>query len=937
MFKTAAILFLLLTLLTGTSFAQQTDLSKYIGRDITYADMTLQLGSSASNRYVPKSPAVDVYNSNLLKMFIDKGLHKNIVATRLYLHDTDVVTVIERLKHYPTLRFISFAGIFLPDYNLRKMVFPDNIKELQQVEGVELAYPDANISEALTKLKSLKKLSAIAVSAVKGPLPKELLDFKNIRNIGINSSNIRDIDISHTSWQNVFYDGSNIDAVQLNTDLAKLAKLPALKNLELFACNLGNDISVLSQFNHITSFKISGTKFNAGAQLVETLANLPNLKDLTLRFAKDNTQTLRGLEKLKGLRQLTVEGSSLMKSIPDEIGRLSKLQSLKIADCPVKEIPLSIFQLPGLEHLELSLPQLTTLPDGDFKCKKLKSITIRYSKLTNIPNAITTLTRLEEIDIMGNQVSKIPDTGWENLKRLKKADLSSNLLKFFPGGLQQITGLKYMALNGNLIDTMPDLSENNYQLTLLDLRGNQLTSLPQHIGKYNRLQMLYIGQNMLTDLPASLGDCTKLRVFDAEVRPVLMGNDLAFDGKMHIKALPAGLQNTPHLEVLKISGNKGIDATSVFNVILSMPRPNFMVELSDIDLTALPASPKWKDITISRLVLTNNKLITLPVEFASIKQIGGIELFGNLFPGDVTSLTWHKTKGMADLKVLYYEIGVPFPDNMVTNKEYTASLTQFSNDLYSPGKYNKAIKFANMALAVDSATYYDYAEWHVIGTSRYYTGDYKGAIPDFERFIAQVDKEKKTKLEGLEAVIGYYKANAHIQLGQLQQALQTHQYFAKRYNEAGGKQSIAVIYKAMGLQQQYQQMMDSVMATQLKAIELAKKRNSEIGNAILDHAETLIIAGRQNDAIKLLDYQEKGYNSYDYLSIRGYLLATANYLKDPTKFDQLKNELTTYYQTHGKVLYWDFEMFNSWVKLASKDVPLRQAQLMELKEIARYK
>ncbi|GAB3933113.1 leucine-rich repeat protein [Mucilaginibacter myungsuensis] len=934
----STLLTILLVCYFAPGFAQHKDhLYKYITHDVSKPDyhqaQFLIKPYSYEDRFPSDSLNVEFGSVQQIQDFIDKGLHKKVVGIRLKVDSANIDRAIGLLKAYPRLCFLGFDESPIFAFKVKKILLPGSIKELKNLQGVEFIFTGIDIPDALVKLRPLKKLSAISLALVKGPLPKEVLQLKNITTIKLNATHIRDLDISDTKWEHVFFDGVD-PKLGINVPaLKKLAALPSLKNLQLNSCVLDNNAAVLQEFKGIRSLKVQFVTLSKGQQLFDHIGKLRQLEALSIRPYYDSTQTTEGLEQLTNLRLLSIENMPRITRMPDVFDALSKLKVLYLSDCNFTHVPLNIFRLRDLEHIELFGDKLTTLPEGDYRCKKLRSAKIIYSALTNIPEAFTSLTKLEDINFGSNQISSIPTHGWERLTKLKHLNLSSNKISVYPGGVEQLTGLQTLGLFDNRISSMPDLPGSGYQLTSLLLSSNNLNVLPEHIGKYDQLTFLGISQNKLTTLPASLGNCTKLRRFEAAVFPRPKRADGTADSTYYINALPEGLKNTPDMEVLNVSGNRGIDPASVFNVILAMPRFNFVANCSDIGLTEIPPSDQWRNVVLGRFDLDNNQLTTLPPQFAAMKTVRNMDLRKNPFPGNAANLAKSEIDSKGQLIALYNELRVALPQNIVSAADYATGLALSISEMVEAKMFAKAVEYAEKSIKLDSAAYNRTVRWDDIAVARYHTKDYTGAITDLERYLLK-DKKNFIIIGGMPERALKYKAGAHIILGQKEQAAQTFEYFARQYHVAGALQNAALTYKEIGRDDKFDQLMDTVIKHQKFSQEFnIKQKRTDVGS-ILDHAESLIVAGKPNEAIKVINGLDTKLYTGNYLPINNYLLATANYLLAPEQFEQIKTKLTADIKTNGKMSGWNFDMFNKWVELNFADAD-KKAKLMQLQALGK--
>jgi len=132
-----------------------------------------------------------------------------------------------------------------------------------------------------------------------------------------------------------------------------------------------------------------------------------------------------GLTEFKNLKTLNIR-SLRLKSIPDEISKLSKLQVLECEDNELKLLPEGLFQLSNLEELNMNYCSgseglVKEIPKSIVKLKKLKKLNIGSMKGLSITETIETLSgliSLSELDMSYNSISKIPD----NIDKLQSVE-----------------------------------------------------------------------------------------------------------------------------------------------------------------------------------------------------------------------------------------------------------------------------------------------------------------------------------------------------------------------------------------------------------------------------------------------------------------------------------------------------------------------------------
>ncbi|XP_043704703.1 probable leucine-rich repeat receptor-like protein kinase At1g35710 [Telopea speciosissima] len=178
------------------------------------------------------------------------------------------------------------------------------------------------------------------------------------------------------------------------------------------------------------------------------------------------------------LVRLDLSASTLFGTIPDAIGKLSKLAHLNLSS--------------NTEHVN--------------------------SLQGEIPPTVGKLSNLISLSLLGNKISGLIPTQMGNLRNLTRLDLGLNLLSgSIPtqmGNLRNLTrlDLSYNNFNGSIPKAMGNLKN----LNTLDLSNNKFTgSIPATMGNLRNLSTLDLRSNMFTgSIPATMGNLKILFTLD---------------------------------------------------------------------------------------------------------------------------------------------------------------------------------------------------------------------------------------------------------------------------------------------------------------------------------------------------------------------------------------------------------------------------------------
>lgn len=116
-----------------------------------------------------------------------------------------------------------------------------------------------------------------------------------------------------------------------------------------------------------------------------------------------------------------------LKSFPEEILKLKKLQYLDISKNSISELPDSISVLADLQYFACSKTGLKTLPKEIGRLSNLEYLNLNQNDLQYLPPQIGNLEKLRILDLWSNSFEEYPNT-LSGLKALKVIDLRNILI-----------------------------------------------------------------------------------------------------------------------------------------------------------------------------------------------------------------------------------------------------------------------------------------------------------------------------------------------------------------------------------------------------------------------------------------------------------------------------------------------------------------------------
>lgn len=285
---------------------------------------------------------------------------------------------------------------------------------------------------------------------------------------------------------------------------------------------------------------------------------------------------LDGVQNLRNLRWLEVEGGGITIADMERIAELPRLYRLRIVDNGLVDLssltslelgdlslernsitdvrPLG--QLPFLARLNLSDNPLAGL-SGLGGLEYLRELRLERTGLTTI-DGLLDLPELAELHLFSNDISDV--AALSGLTKLSLLNAADNAIHEVPS-LAEHSRLNVVLLSGNVLANLDWLDGNDSPyLETLDVSENELTDI-SGLGVHPRLTFLNLQDNEITEISA-LSSYTTLRHVDLSrnaIRDIgdLAGNALLSHLWLSDNAIAdvGPLRNLTSLDVVDLSGN----------------------------------------------------------------------------------------------------------------------------------------------------------------------------------------------------------------------------------------------------------------------------------------------------------------------------------------------------------------------------------------------
>jgi Leucine-rich repeat (LRR) protein len=292
-------------------------------------------------------------SGNLLrKMPVDLKVKSLDISANPYL---ELESLFTNLANYKMLVHLNVA------YN-KWTLLPISIGKLTRIKSLNLR--GNNLTALPEEIGNL-----VALEVLKVDNPDRYLNTNQLTALPNNISNLIALD-------SLFLSGNKIQS--LPTGFAKLTQLIYLdlswNNLESFP----KSVLSLNKLQHLD------LAINHVLALPAEIINLTELKYLNLQG------------------DFFVNYKLKIKTIPNEIGQLNKLETLILSDNIIEFLPESIGQCKALKHLDIKDNLLSTLPNSFGALSNLEYLNLKANEITGLANSFSSLQVLEYLNLSFN-------------------------------------------------------------------------------------------------------------------------------------------------------------------------------------------------------------------------------------------------------------------------------------------------------------------------------------------------------------------------------------------------------------------------------------------------------------------------------------------------------------------------------------------------------
>ncbi|XP_064520950.1 leucine-rich repeat-containing protein 40 isoform X1 [Pseudopipra pipra] len=492
--------------------------------------------------------------------------------TKLILASNKLQSLSEDVQLLPALTVLD-----VHDNQLTSL--PSALGQLENLQKLDVSHNKLqSLPEELLQLPRLRSL--LLQHNELSHLPEGLGQLLSLEELDVSNNHLTDIPTSFALLVNL---------VRLNLACNQLKDLPAdlsaMKSLRQLDCTKNYLETVPSKLATMASLEQLYLRKNK----LRSLPEFPSCKLLKELHAGENQIEILNAENLKHLNSLSVLElrDNKIKSVPEEITLLQKLERLDLANNDISRLPYTLGNLPQLKFLALEGNPLRTIrrdllekgtqellkylrskiqDDGPGPSEEppVTAMTLPSQARVNM-HAITSLKLLEYSE---KQAAEIPEEMFDAVgtNPVATVNFSKNQLKEVPPRIVELKdSVSDVNLGFNKISSISLELCRLHKLTHLDLRNNILTSLPQEMEALTRLQIINLAFNRFKVFPSVLYHLPALETIllsnnqVGSIDPVQLKGmdrlgtlDLQNNDLLHV---PPELGNCENLRTLLLEGN----------------------------------------------------------------------------------------------------------------------------------------------------------------------------------------------------------------------------------------------------------------------------------------------------------------------------------------------------------------------------------------------
>lgn len=337
-----------------------------------------------------------------------------------------------------------------------------------------------------------------------------------------------------------------------------------------------------------------------------------------------------------------------LKSLPDEIGNLTKLESLYIGNSPISKLPATIANLASCTLLEIyNCPYMHGLPEEVGQMPALVQVNISCNKGTSQHPGWTADEIFQSIEYLANGKSQ------DLIQMLYARD---NNLEKFPEAVKNMERLGLLDVASNKIKGVIPALGNNFMPSDLYFENNEITGFGTETVNGRRI---FCNTDNLETFSASYNKLTKVPdIFTSDTPYYLSSVSLAYNEIDGFENQDNGQYQGINVTTFTLSGNRiktypACMAKSESQISYILLAGNGLESFEEGCFTSPRPETQANLISID---LTYNRIKDLPDDFhaGNMPYLYGVDLSYNAFskfpwePTDALTLTVYAVRGQRD-------------------------------------------------------------------------------------------------------------------------------------------------------------------------------------------------------------------------------------------------------------------------------------------------
>jgi Leucine-rich repeat (LRR) protein len=373
---------------------------------------------------------------------------------------------IERLTNLVTL-----------DMHQNKLKYFEAVPKSEKLDSIILAF---NFIYEIQNLHNATNLTVLDLHNNKiEELPETILEMNNLKTLNISNNNMNNLPPQLALLDNLVriqVEGNPLKSIKSSMRSAKADDLKAYLRLRIDSKEEEERELKKAQDSHMP-----GASSKHDPWIMYIRDNFQNNQLIIQR--KDLVSISDVVWDYDELILLDLSHNSL-KSVPEEIHRLSNLKSLRLSYNKLTSLPDSLTQMANLKELELSDNQLGGFfsDESVIRMDSLNYLNISNNNLNHVPKTLKQLPRISTLHLSHNNLHDIQELCREEFSGLKVLDISNNKVSEIPKALAYfMTELNFFNVVNNEVGKLPYNLGLHKNLKNLQVDGNPLRSIRRAI------------------------------------------------------------------------------------------------------------------------------------------------------------------------------------------------------------------------------------------------------------------------------------------------------------------------------------------------------------------------------------------------------------------------------------------------------------------------